>query len=62
LPPPTHTELNPARSTASAAVSGSSPTAAGGDIQIPTRPSLARSSSVVVMSTDNSEKPLFNPD
>src|ERR1700733_11287168 len=61
LPPPTQTELKPARSIASAAVSGASPTAAGGAIQIPTRPSLARSSSVVMI-MDNRAEPLFSPD
>ena len=60
LPPPTQADVNPARSMAAAVDAGSTPIRSGGGIQIPTRPSRERSSSVV-MSTDISTRPGFIP-
>ena len=49
LPPPIHADVNPDRSSAAAVAAGSTPVRSGGGIQIPTRPSRERSSSVVML-------------
>ena len=48
LPPPIHTDVKPARSILAAVAAGSAPIHEGGGIQIPRRPSRARSSSVML--------------